>query len=91
MREIDRKELLVWLACEEIDPILGGWRDDWRIARLTSMYANCHRDPEKRPEPFELTDFMLDFGEPPPPPEPQSEEQQMAVVRLTRLFAPAFK
>lgn len=27
-------------------------------ARLSSIIANCHRDPEKKPEPFTAADFL---------------------------------
>lgn len=56
------RELVEWAAFYELEPF-GEWRADLRMAVLASLIANANRDPEKRPEPFTVDDFMLRFGE----------------------------
>jgi len=48
----------------------GRRRDEWkRTARLCSVLANCHRNPDKRPAPFVDADFSIfqDEQQPRPP------------------------
>lgn len=33
-------------------------RDDARFALLCAVLANCHRDPKRRPKPYQVEDFM---------------------------------
>lgn len=54
-----------WIAYNRVEPF-GQWRSDYRMALLASVFANCHRDPKRRPQPFRPSDFMPEF-EPAPP------------------------
>lgn len=35
------------------------WRADVRAAQVCATLANIHRDPKKRPKPYEPTEFLL--------------------------------
>lgn len=52
------RELTEWMAYDAIEPI-GGYRVDYGFAMVAAMIANANRDPKKRPQPFEIEDFML--------------------------------
>lgn len=54
------RELVEWGHYAALEPF-GEWRADVRIANLCALTANVNRDPEKRPEPFAISDFMVDF------------------------------
>lgn len=47
-----------WAAFDALDPI-GGRRDDLLAAHWMATFVNMHRDHEKFPNPFPLTDFIL--------------------------------
>ncbi len=51
--------LRAWQAYAEAEPF-GEERADLRIAQLTALLANVHRDP-KRTTAFKSQDFMFDF------------------------------
>ncbi len=52
--------LRAWQAYAEVEPF-GEERADLRIAQLTALMANAHRDP-KRTTAFKAKDFMFDFA-----------------------------
>ena len=54
---ISSAELTEWMAFYKMSPF-GEARGDLRVAQLTALMANVHRDREKRPQPFEPVDFM---------------------------------
>ena len=42
--------------------MLEPWGDDWQRSAIISMlFAEAHRDQDKRNEPFEVADFMPRF------------------------------
>ena len=49
------------------------------------MIANTNRDPEKHPEPFEITDFLLKFGEEPAESKTQTWQEQLAIVEMLNI------
>lgn len=55
---ISYRELHAWGAYYEAEP-WGEWRADVRSAQVSTLIANSNRDPKRRPEPYELKDFML--------------------------------
>lgn len=67
---ISAEELTEWMALYRLEP-WGEERGDMRAALIASIIANVNRDPKKRPQPYELKDFMLKF-EPDPPPDPEN-------------------
>lgn len=54
-----------WLAWWEIEH-LGGpeERADLRMGILGSITANAHRDPDVKPDPFAVADFLPRFEDP---------------------------
>jgi hypothetical protein len=52
------EELCDWGLYFQIEP-WGEWRDDLRSAQVAAVIANANRDPKRRPEAFQITDFML--------------------------------
>ena len=51
------------------------FRDDLRAGIVASTVANCNRDSEKKPEPFQPLDFMPNFRREAGPKEPLPAEQ----------------
>jgi hypothetical protein len=51
-------ELGLWAALNASSP-LGAYREDLRNAQLCALIGNINRNPEKRPQPFRLRDFLL--------------------------------
>jgi len=47
-----------WVEYHNIEP-WGSKFDDSMHGQFCALYANCHRDPKTRPEPFTQRDFML--------------------------------
>lgn len=33
-------------------------REDARFALICAVLANCHRDPKRRPQPYQVEDFL---------------------------------
>jgi hypothetical protein len=67
--ELTSYQLAEWEAYDELDPI-GEWRDDFRIASLSSLISNIvlalYQDPEEKkqgkvPEYTEPLEFMPEF------------------------------
>ncbi len=50
-------------------------------ALICSLLANIHRDEKKRPEPFEVDDFMMIKKEEKAP-KPQTREEQIAIAEM---------
>lgn len=74
-------ELMEWAEFVQIDPE-PEWRADARAAQICSILANVNRDSKKRPEPYEVKEFMmfdrlLDMQKTP------SDERQEAVVTVS--------
>lgn len=62
------REWQEWLELMRTEPV-GEERQDWRVARLASMFANVHRKADA--EPFAARDFVfMPELAPPPPAEP---------------------
>jgi hypothetical protein len=54
------REFSEWIAFLSVEP-LGDDRGDIQAAMIAATIANANRDPEKRSNPFEATDFLLDY------------------------------
>jgi hypothetical protein len=50
------------MAYARLEPF-GERRADLRAAIVACMLANIHRDRDIHPEPFEVSEFMPDFGD----------------------------
>lgn len=57
---MDYAEFVEWYAFYASEPF-GMMRAEITTARHMALLANIYRDPEKRPQPFELTDFLPDW------------------------------
>jgi len=55
----------------------GERRADLRSATIACMLANIHRDRDKHPQPFEVYEFMPQFGS-----ESTEEETPVEVLRI---------
>ena len=61
MQEIDSEEFSWWLAYAQVEPFPSE-KAELGSAMISSVVANVNRDSKRKPEPFTLKDFMLDFG-----------------------------
>ncbi len=59
-QRISSKEFAGWIAYERIEPSEPK-RSDIQTALLATIIANSVRDPKKKPTPFKVEDFLLDF------------------------------
>lgn len=68
-------------------------REQWRpFALLSCLYANSHRDPDKRSEPFEIEDFLpLDPNKTSHNEYVQTTEQQTFMLRTWAASFPGVK
>jgi hypothetical protein len=64
-----------WLAYNSIEPF-GEIRDEIRHGQHMALYANCHRDPKKKPEPFKDEDFMNFIDR------PEEEDREYTIEEL---------
>jgi len=55
-----------------------------RAALVACLIANANRDPEKHPEPFEITDFLLKFGDQQES-KKQTWQEQLAIVEMLNI------
>lgn len=60
LAEMTAEEILEWEQFNQLCPIDGD-REDYRTASINATLANINRDSEKRPEPFGLKDFVIEF------------------------------
>lgn len=63
LARMSSRELTEWICFWGIEGPAGEERADWRAGLVASTIANANRDPKKRREPFEPTDFMPKWGE----------------------------
>ncbi len=79
---VDFREFLEWEIYERVEPFQCD-RVDYAGALLAAILANVNRDPEKRKQPYQVTDFLppwqldRDDGEP----ERMSAEETVAAVK----------
>jgi hypothetical protein len=59
---IGSREFQEWRILEEIEP-WGDRRLDILFAQLVTLIANVNRDTKRRPDPFSVTDFKLDWDD----------------------------
>jgi hypothetical protein len=59
---------------------------DERTARIMMLTAEIHRDEDKRNRPFEVEDFMPDYG----PPTDDEPEDWEAILHQVELMNKAF-
>lgn len=83
LEELSWRQLLEWEAYAGLEPF-GEWRGDLRVAQLTSLLANVHRNPDKKREPFTWRDFMpfdeMQIDDVKQPVQKQSIEEMRAVL-----------
>lgn len=63
LARMSSRELTEWICYFGIEGPAGEERADWRAGLVASTIANANRDPKRRKEPFEPTDFMPKWGE----------------------------
>jgi hypothetical protein len=63
LARISSRELTEWICFFGIEGPAGEERADWRAGLIASTIANANRDPKKRKEPFEPTEFMPKWGD----------------------------
>jgi hypothetical protein len=81
LARLTARQLTEWMAYYQLEP-WGDLNHDRRMATLTALTANAHRDPKKRPEPFSSEDFMLSYTAHEPVVERhQSWQQQKAMLQ----------
>lgn len=56
-REVDSAEFAEWMAYAEVEPF-GPEREDQRAGIVAALIANVNRDSKKRPEPYDVEDFL---------------------------------
>ena len=63
-------------------------RQDWRFGVIAATLANCHRDSQKHPDPFEPQEFFssLRDPEPPPPPKLGAPELKQQLIAIAQAF-----
>lgn len=89
MHPIEFEEWRLFFELEPPESI----RHDMRAAMLAAVYANSKRDPRKRPKAFELTDFVVRFGDDIPTPTRKQtwQEQKAAFMALVGAYKAAPK
>jgi hypothetical protein len=55
LAELSAAQLAEWQAYYQLEPFGGQWQ---QTALLASLIANANRDPEQKPEPFTVEDFL---------------------------------
>lgn len=55
--EISWPQLLEWMQFAALEP-WGAIQDDRRAGTVAAVTANVHRDPRRRPAPYQPRDFM---------------------------------
>jgi hypothetical protein len=68
-----------WIAFEQLEPFEEK-RGDWRAASIVWAIASANRDPNKT-APYEIKDFLLNFGEAEPR-KKQTAEEQMKILTM---------
>lgn len=78
------QQLAEWEAFLQIEPLEGD-KTEFMLAQLCSIVANVNRDSKKRPQPFEVKDFMLQL-DPKPKKRMSQDELKEAVLGLASAF-----
>lgn len=94
LAELSAAELREWEAYAILEPFGAPWK---QTALLAMLIAEANRDPEKKPDPFEMADFLP--GEPnvrviegEAEAEPEADEPHwMTMKRLLQTLAEAQK
>ena len=60
LKSIPYYVLQEWMHFSQLEPF-GEVRADMRSAYVMSVIANVNRDASRRPKPYEIKDFMLEF------------------------------
>lgn len=81
---LEFSEFSEWQEFFGHEPI-GEQREDIRSASLLTLLANANRDPQKRPEPFRVEDFLPDYWQ--DEAERQDEMKSRALHEKMRLWA----
>lgn len=87
LARITTAELMEWMAYDRIEPI-GAGRLNLALANLAAMTANINRDMDKRPEPFDVSDFVPFYVRPPLPEihDPSAGERLSMEARMKAFF-----
>lgn len=88
LESISYEELTEWGHFYNTDPF-GEWRADARSAQIVAMLANINRDPNKHPDAYKLSEFMLFDRLMPEVKRDQNEGARIAPETLTWFFANA--
>ncbi len=51
------RQFAEWMAFAKVEPF-GGWAEDRRHALTVHMQAEIHRNRDRRPQPFEVEQFL---------------------------------
>ncbi len=87
LQEISWDEFLEWIEYASLEPF-DETRADYRAASICALIANVNRDRRSRPSPFQVSDFLLLFGEDEKPREQRQTWQQQKM--LGQMIAIAF-
>lgn len=61
------------------------------MAMLLSLLANIHRDSKKKPTPYTVEDFMLDFGQAREDAAPTPDATKRYTQLMQQLYSPKGK
>lgn len=95
LRRMGAKLFNEWRAFEELEPF-EDIRQDWRMAQLVAKLANLHRNLEAHPEPYPISDFLLNYGNEKEEARPKTEEEKKQEIleeaaRIKRKLGDYFK
>jgi hypothetical protein len=81
LRQMTSSQFGDWLAFDELEPI-GGQPAIGLLAELAGMYAEVHRDRDKRSEPYTALDFLPNRRETSSKPTPTPAELAASIKGL---------
>lgn len=88
LRAMTAREFARWVAFYRHERF-SEWRADFRIAQLCALFANANRDASKKPEPFDIADFMPFLNRQEQSVQVDGDGGMIAPETLTFLFAKA--
>lgn len=92
LKEMSFAEFRDWQLFAELEPF-GEERSDIRTASIVSTLANVNRDPKKRRQPYQMTDFLLRFGDAPEIKKPPQTWEQMKNIgmQMAKAYGATFR
>lgn len=85
LREMSWPQFAEWIAYSQIERF-DEVRADLRAASICAMLANIHRNTKKRAQPFNVSDFLLSFGEETPKRRQTWQEQKMIAQMIVAAY-----